>query len=153
MSTSANYLHSWTNADLLHMALELSDNYLYRFHLRASDSTLPLLNILDRTAAIFLFSFPPVNFCQFTVIDYNNCKAAGQQISSQQVLPIPSLQRWSKIELLSLFCVFSLSKVCSVEHLAETCKPWRLSACLIILIGSRGWNQYCSWRAAGIISF
>lgn len=157
MSTSANYLHSWTNADLLYVALELSKNYLYRLDVRASDSTLPLLNISDKTAAIFLFSFPPVNFCQITVIDYNNCKAAGQQISSQQDLPIPSLPRWSKIGLLSLslhlLCFSPLQRVCSVEHLAETCKPWRLAACLITLIASRGWIQYCSWKAAGIISF
>lgn len=109
MNTSANYLHSWTNADLLQTALEQSKNYLCRLHLCASDSTLPLLNISDKTAAIFLFSFPPVIFCQFTVIDYHNCKAAGQQISSQQDLSIPSLQRWSKIGLLSLF----LSLLCS----------------------------------------
>lgn len=104
MSTSANYLHSWTNADLIYVALKLSKNYFYRLLICASDSTLPILNIFWQNCShfFFLFSFPPVNFCQFTVIDYYNCKAAGQQISSQQDLPIPSLQRQSKTGLLSL---------------------------------------------------
>lgn len=104
----------------------------------------------------FVFSFPPVNFCQFTAIDHNNCKAAGQEISAQQDLPIPSLQRWAKTGLLSLSlyrpCFLPLQRACSTEHLPETCKPWKLTVCLI-LIASRGWIQFCSWRAAGIISF
>lgn len=103
MSTSANYLHSCTNADLLYLALELSKNYFSDFVYVHLFQLCHYLTFSDKTAAIFfLFSFPPVNFCQFTVIDYYNCKPAGQQISSQQDLPIPSLQRRSKTGLLSL---------------------------------------------------
>lgn len=74
-----------------------------------------------------------------------------------RTFPFPSYKHDPRQGCSTSSCVFHvffhLQRVCPVEHLAETSKPWRLSACCIIFIASRGCIQYCSWKAAGIISF